>query len=63
MHHHKLSRQGEAANDRSEKLLDASCREPADRLAAARGIILGLGLGLAFWMAVAAGVIAWFRRG
>ncbi len=63
MQNHRFTQQEEAAKGRLPAPLEASSPEPVvDRLAAFRGLLLGLGRAVAFWILVAAAVIAWLRR-
>ncbi len=62
MQDHRFTQQEEAAKGRLPPPLEATPEPVVDRLAAFKGLLLGLGLAVAFWILVAAAVIAWLRR-
>jgi len=63
MQDHRFTQQEDAAKGRLPPPSKVNFHEPVvDRLAAFRGLLVGLGLAVVFWMLVAAAVIAWLHH-
>lgn len=63
MQDHRFTQPEEVAKGVSPQPLEATAPEPmVDRLAAFRGLLLGLGLAVAFWTLVAVALIGWLHH-